>query len=47
MIEKNQIDKNGSKMSDGKYTLSASTQQQTEEEEEENNIKIDGVRLKL
>ena len=41
MIEKNQIDKNGSKMSDGKYTLSVSTQQQTEEEEEEeNNIKI-------
>lgn len=36
MIEKNQIDKNGSKMGNGKYTLSTSTQQQTEEK----NIKI-------
>jgi predicted ester cyclase len=42
MIEKNNpIDKDGSIMSNGKYSLSTSTQQGTEEEEkEEKNIKI-------
>ena len=39
MIEKNQIDKNGSNMSNGKYTLSTSTQQQTEEEKNINIVR--------